>query len=73
MEEFKATKARAASTVLLYKDGQVRHANKTSKCGRKWKPQQAVKEAEAYWKNQDTKLWSKANAKGKRGLMVQRV
>lgn len=53
------------------------------KCGRKWKPQEAVKEAEAYWKHWDVvgvvrQAWlglgnynaktTKANAKGRAGL-----
>ena len=53
VEEFKATKARAVSTLLLSKDEKVRHANNTIKCGRKWKPQEAVKEAEVHWKHQE--------------------
>ncbi len=59
----------------------------TVKCGMKWKPQQAVREAESYWKDQEiigmvcqgrlglgnfkTKSWSKA--KGRRTRVVQRV
>ncbi|KAJ8338397.1 hypothetical protein SKAU_G00373630 [Synaphobranchus kaupii] len=89
VEEFKATKARAVSTLLPSEDGKARHANKTIKSGRKWKPQEAVMDAEAHWKHQvivgvvcqgrlglgnyNAKRWSKANAKGKRGLVVQRV
>ncbi|CAM4543850.1 unnamed protein product [Leuciscus chuanchicus] len=88
-EEYKATKARAVSTLLLSKDGKVQHASKSIRCGRKWKPQEAVSEAEAHWKHQEivgvvcqgrlglghynTKRWSKANTKGKRELAVQRV
>ncbi len=53
VEKCKATKARAVSTLLLSKDEKVCHANKTVKCGRKWKPQEAVKEAESYWKHQE--------------------
>lgn len=80
--EFKATKARAVSTLLLSKDEKVWHANKTGKCGRKWKPQKAVREAESYWKHQEiiavvcqgrlglgnykAKSWSKVDAKGRR-------
>lgn len=80
VEEFKATKARAVSTLVLSKDVRVRNSNKTIKCGRKWKPQEAVREAEAYWKHQEiigvvcqgwlrlgnysAKRWSKTNAKG---------
>ncbi len=48
VEEFKATKARVVSTLLLSKDEKDHHANKTVK---KWKPQEAVKEAESYWKH----------------------
>lgn len=89
VEEFKATKVRAISTLVLSEDEKVRHANKTIKCSRKWKPQAAVKEAEAYWRHQEiigvvcqgqlglgnysTKRWSKTNAKGRRGLIVRRV
>lgn len=89
VEEFKATKARAVSTLLLSEDQKVRHANESIKCGRKWKPQEAVKEAEAHWRHQEIvgvvcqgrlglghykiKRWSKSNAKGRRALVVQRV
>ena len=48
VEEFKTIKARAASTLLSSEDGKVRHASKTIKCNRKWKPQQAIGEAESY-------------------------
>lgn len=80
----KGTKAKAVSILLLSEDEKVRHTNKIIKCGRKWKPQKAVKEAEAYWKHQEivgvvyqerlglgnynAKRWSKANAKGKATL-----
>lgn len=89
VEEFKATKARAVSTLLLSKDRTVHHTSNSIKCGKKWKPQTAVAEAEAYWKHQEvvgivcqgrlglgnynTKQWSKATAHGKRELLVQRV
>ena len=89
VEEFKATKARAVSTLLSSEDEKVRHASKTIKCGRKWKPQQAVGEAESYWRHQEImgvvckgrlglghyseKRWSRADARAKRGLMMQRV
>lgn len=89
VEEFKATKTRAVSSLLLSEDEKVRHANKSIKSGRKWKPQEAVKEAEVHWRHQkvigvvcqgrlglghySTKMWSKTNAKGKRELVVQRV
>ncbi|KAL0151338.1 hypothetical protein M9458_053332 [Cirrhinus mrigala] len=68
VEEFKATKAVTEST------------NKAVKCGRKRKLQEAVKEAEVYWKNQEiigvvcqgrlglrnykAASWNKADAKG---------
>ena len=45
VEEYKATKARTVSTLVLSRDEKVRYANKTIKCGRKWKPRQAVMEA----------------------------
>ncbi|CAM4625186.1 unnamed protein product [Leuciscus chuanchicus] len=48
VEEFKATKARAVSTLLSSEDGKVRHASKTL-------------------------IWSKADARARRGLVVQRV
>ncbi len=89
VEEFKAAKARAVSTLLSSEDGKVRHASKTIKCGRKWKPQQAVMEAESHWKHQEIvgvvcqgrlglghyseKRWSRADARARRGLVVQRV
>lgn len=89
VEEFQATKARAVGTLLLSEDGKVRTASKTIKCGRKWKPQQAVIEAETHWKHQEivgvlckghlglghysTKRWSKANARTRRAFVVQRV
>lgn len=78
VEKLKATKAIAVSILLLPEDEKVRNAYKTIKCGRKWKPQEVVKEAEVYWKHQDTvgavfqgwlglgnynaKRWIKANA-----------
>ncbi|KAF4111690.1 hypothetical protein G5714_008721 [Onychostoma macrolepis] len=89
VEEFKAAKARAVSTLLSSEDGKVRRASKTIKCGRKWKPQQAVMEAEFHWKHQEIvgvvcqgrlglghyseKRWSRADARARRGLVVQRV
>lgn len=44
VEEFKATIARAVSTLLLSEDEKVRNANETIKCVREWKFQEAVKE-----------------------------
>lgn len=89
VEEFKATKARAVSSLLASKDEKVRYASKTIKCGRKWKPQQAVMEAESHWKHQEIvgvvcqgrlglghyseKRWSRADARARRGLIVQRI
>lgn len=89
VEEFKATKARAVSTLLSSKDGKVKHSSGAIKCGRKWKPQQAVREAESHWKHQEImgvvckgrlglghyseKRWSRADARARRGLVVQRV
>lgn len=89
MEEFKATKARAVSTLLSSEDERVRHTSKTIKSSRKWKPHQAVREAESHWKHQEImgvvckghldlghyseKRWSRAGARTKRGLVVQRV
>ncbi|KAL1250851.1 hypothetical protein QQF64_018647 [Cirrhinus molitorella] len=89
VEEFKAAKARAVTTLLSSKDRKVRHASKTIKCGRKWRPQQAVMEAESHWKHQEItgvvcqgrlglghyseKRWSRADARARRGLVVQRV
>lgn len=89
VEEFKATKARAVSTLLSSKDGKVKHSSGTIKCGRKWKPQQAVREAESHWRHQEImgvvckgrlglghyseKRWSRADTRTRRGLVVQRV
>lgn len=91
VEEFKATKAKTVSTLLLSKDVKVHHANKTVKCGRKWKLQGSKKanHRKSYWKHQEiigvvcqgqlglgnykAKSWSKADAKGRRTLVVQRV
>lgn len=89
VEEFKATKARAISALLLSKDGKVQHANKSNRCGRKRKPQEAILDAETYWTHQEStgvvcqghlgignynvKRWSKASAKGRRELVVQKV
>lgn len=89
VEEFKATKVRAVSTLLLCEDEKVRHLNKTIKRGRRYRPQEAVTEADAYWKHQEIvnvicqgqldlgqyndQRWSKASAKGRRALVVQRV
>lgn len=89
VEEFKTTKARAVSTLLLSRNKKVRHANKSIRCDRKWKPQDTVVKAEAYWKHQEivgivcqgrldlgndnTKQWSKANAEGRRELVVRTV
>lgn len=83
VEGFKTTKARAVSILVLSEEEKVRHTNKIIKGGRKWKPQ------EVFWKykdiiwvvcqgrlglgNYNARRWSKASAKGKRGLMVQRV
>ncbi|CAJ1082823.1 hypothetical protein G5714_008721 [Xyrichtys novacula] len=85
--EFKTAKARAVSTLFSSEEGKVRHASKKIKCSRKWRPQQAVTEAEAHWRhreivgvvcqgrlglgNYDGKRWSKAKAK--RAPVVQRV
>jgi hypothetical protein len=79
----------AVSTLLSSEDGKVRHASKTIRCGRKWKPQQAVMEAEFYWKHQEIvgvvcqgrlglghyseKRWSRVDARARRDLVVQRV
>lgn len=89
VEEFKATKARAACTLLLSKDTKVRHASTAINCGRKWRPLEAVKEAEGYWRHQEivgticqgrlglgnynVKSWAKSGAQDRRGLVVQRV
>lgn len=89
IEEFKATKARAACTLLLSKDIKVRHTSTTINCGRKWKPLEAVQEAETYLRhkeivgtvcqgrlglgNYNVKSWTKSSAQGKRDLVVQRV
>lgn len=89
VEEFQATKARAVSTLRSSEDRKVRHASKTIKCGRKWKPQQAVTEAESHWKHQEIvgvvckgrlglghyskARWSRATARARRTLVVQRV
>lgn len=89
VEEFKATKARAACTLLLSKDKKVRHASNAISCGRKWRPLEAVKEAEGHWRHQeivgtvcrgrlglgnyDTKSWAKGDARVRRELVVQRV
>lgn len=53
VEEFQATKARPISTILLSIDGNVRHTGKTTKCCRKWKPQQVVTEVDPHWKHPD--------------------
>lgn len=53
VEEFKATKARAVSTLLSSKDGKVKHSSIAIRCGRKWKPQQAIREAESHWRHQE--------------------
>lgn len=50
VEEFKATKA---STLLQSENEKVRHVNKTIMYGREWKPQEALKDAETYWKHQE--------------------
>ncbi|XP_077352497.1 uncharacterized protein prkg2l isoform X1 [Festucalex cinctus] len=89
IEEFKATKARAACTLLVSRDTKVRHASSAINCGRKWKPLEAVKEAEAYWRHQEivgtvcrgrlglgnytVKNWSKTNTRDRRDLVVRRV
>lgn len=89
IEEFKATKARAACTLSLSKDTKVRHASTEISCGRKWKPLEAVKEAESYWRHQDivgtvcqgrlglgnysVKTWAKSCTQDRRDLVVQRV
>ncbi len=89
VKDFKAAKARAVSTLLSSEDGKVRHASKPIKCGRKWKPQQSVMEAECHWKHLETmgvvcqgrldlghyseKRWSRADARARRDLVVQRL
>ena len=74
--EFKATKARAVSTLLSSEDGKVRHTSKTIKCDRKWKPQQAIGEAESYWRHQeimgvDDWAWDTTVRRGGAGLMPE--
>ena len=88
-EEFKATKVRAVTTLRTSKDGKVQKAGEAIRCGRKWKPQEAATSAIEDLKQQEmigivckgrqglgnygSQLWSKADPKTKRNLVVQQV
>ena len=53
VEEFKATKTRAVSTLQNSKDEKVKHASKGIKGSRKWNPQEAVQNAEEHLRHQE--------------------
>ena len=89
VEEFKATKVRAITTLRTSKDGKVQKAGEAIKCGRKWNPQNAAAVAAEDLKQQEmigivcrgrqglgnygSQQWSKADPKTKRDLVVLQV
>lgn len=65
VKEYKATKARVFTTLFLSKEKKVSHSSLSIDIGRKWRPQEAIKEAKTYWKHQEIvgvprKTWPQA-------------
>ena len=53
VEEFKATKTRAVSTLQSSKGAKIKHKSKGIKGSRKWNPQEAVQNAEEHLRHQE--------------------